>query len=169
MRHVDQRGLRNPPAAFDNPPEAADDASWLTAAEAAALLEVKRPTLYSYASRGLVRTALGPDTRSRRYARADLLRLKARHDARSGHGPVAAGALRFGEPVLESSITELTQAGPRYRGHAVLDLVAHQAPFERVAELLWTGALPAEARWPAPPAGPLLTLVPGFITPALRT
>jgi citrate synthase len=157
MRHVDQRGLSNPPAAFDNPAEAAPD-GWLTAEAAAALLEVKRPTLYSYASRGLVRTSLGPDTRSRRYARADLLQLKARHDARSGHGPVAAGALRFGEPVLESGITEITPEGPRYRGHAALDLVARHAPFEQVAELLWTGELPAQARWPAPDGGPLLTL-----------
>lgn len=117
--------------------------------EAAALLGVKRETLYAYASRGLVRSEPGGAGRERRYSRDDLERLKARRDARSGHGPVAAGALRWGEPVLESALTAIDPSGPRYRGHPSGQLAA-AASFEAVAELLWSGELPREPpRWAA--------------------
>src|ERR671912_753006 len=99
-----------------------DEASALSGREAAELLGVKRETLYAYASRGLVRSEPGGPGRGRLYNREDLERLKARHDARSGHGPVAAGALRWGEPVLESAITEVTPRGPRYRGQLATQL-----------------------------------------------
>ncbi|MBL8969198.1 MAG: helix-turn-helix domain-containing protein, partial [Myxococcales bacterium] len=112
--------------------------------EAAALLGVKRETLYAYASRGLVRSEPGGPGRERRYSREDLERLKARRDARSGHGPVAAGALRWGEPVLESALTAIDPAGPRYRGHPSAELAATHT-LEAVAELLWSGTLPAAA------------------------
>lgn len=105
-----------------------------------AILDVKRDTLYAYVSRGLVRRS-GPRGRHR-YAREDLLRLKARHDARAGHGPVAAGALRWGEAVLASSVSSLDARGPRYRGVPLDALLASGASFERVAALLWTASLP---------------------------
>jgi citrate synthase len=122
-------------------------ASFLSGREAAALLGVKRETLYAYATRGLLRSEPGGPGRERRYSREDLERLKARRDARSGHGPVAAGALRWGEPVLESALTAIEPAGPRYRGRPSGELAA-SASFEAVAELLWSGALPeTEPRW----------------------
>ena len=92
----------------------------LSAREAAALLDVKPATLYSYVSRGLLTSAPGAHGPSRLYARPDVERLRARHVARSGHGAVAAGALRFGEPVLESALTAIDEHGPRYRGHAAV-------------------------------------------------
>src|SRR5215475_4970449 len=104
MDPVDQRG-------FDNQPS-----EYISAAEAARLLGVKRATLYAYASRGLVRSEPGPKGRGHRYSRADLVRLRTRGDARAGHGPVAAGALRFGEPVLATAISSITAEGPLYRG-----------------------------------------------------
>ncbi len=108
---------------------------------------MKLPTLYAYTSRGLIRSVPGERGRTRRYLRADLDRLRARRDARAGHGPVAAGALRFGEPVLDSSITEISpERGPIYRGHPAVDLAASDVLFEAVAEMLWTGApLPADS------------------------
>jgi len=114
------------------------------------MLGIRRETLYAYASRGLLRSyPSAKKGRGRMYLRDDILRLKARHDARSGHGPVAAAALRWGEPVLDSSITEITVDGPRYRGMLASDLVAQGACFEQVAELLWTGTLPpSPPRWP---------------------
>ncbi|WP_434425196.1 citrate synthase family protein [Nannocystis pusilla] len=130
-----------------------EDAVFLSGKEAAALLGVKRATLYAYASRGLVRSEPGGPGRERRYSREDLERLKARSDARSGHGPVAAGALRWGEPVLESALTAIDTSGPRYRGRPAVELAASSS-FEAVAELLWAGALPEQApRWPAPGLG----------------
>jgi len=119
-----------------------DDPAYLSGQEAAALLGVKRETLYAYASRGLVRSEPGGPGRERRYSRDDLERLKARRDARSGHGPVAAGALRWGEPVLESALTAIDPAaGPRYRGRLATDLAAAHS-FEAIAEWLWSGDLP---------------------------
>lgn len=138
MGNVDQRGFDDQPLAY------------LTGAEAARLLGVKRQTLYAYASRGLLRSVpqRAGGGRSRLYARADLELLRARRDARAGHGPVAASALRWGEPVLESAISDIAPSGPRYRGHSALDLCARGVAFESVAELLWTGTLPAPAARP---------------------
>ena len=116
--------------------------AYLSAAEAADRLGVKVPTLYAYTSRGLVRSVAGPRGRARRYLRADIDRLRIRRDARAGHGPAAAGALRFGEPVLDTRITSIdSERGPSYRGHRATDLAEADTPFEAVCELLWGGAL----------------------------
>jgi citrate synthase len=138
--------------------------AWLSGREAAAFLGVKRETLYAYASRGLLRSEPVERGPGRRYRREDLVRLKARSDARAGHGPVAAGALRWGEPVLSSALTALDDGVLRYRGHGAVAL-AGRASFEAVAELLWTGALPdAPPVWSAAGLGlrtaPLAALLP---------
>lgn len=113
------------------------DEGYVGSAEAIALLGVKRETLYAYASRGLVRSVPGPKGRPRLYARADLERLRTRHDARAGHAAVAADALRFGEPVLDSAITEITPMGPRTRGLVLAEAAAEGRTLEAVAELVW--------------------------------
>src|SRR5512145_159228 len=108
----------------------------LSAREAARLLGVKLPTLYAYVSRGLLRSLPGRSGRARRYLRSDVEALRER-------GPsvrAAAGALRWGEPILESSITEMTPEGPAYRGRLAADLARGGVAFEAAAELLWTGA-----------------------------
>jgi citrate synthase len=84
-------------------------------------------------------------SRERRYLRDDVERLRARRDARSGHGPVAAGALRWGEPVLDSAITRIDERGFHYRGRDAIELATSGVSFERVAELLWTGTFPDRA------------------------
>ena len=100
-------------------------AEFLTAREAADMLGVKLPTVYAYTSRGLIHSVPGGKGRARRYRLRDLERLCARRDARAGHGPVAAAALRQGEPVLDSSITLISvERGPIYRGHSAIDLAA---------------------------------------------
>ncbi len=120
----------------------------LGAREAAALLGVKLPTLYAYVSRGLLRSVPGEQGPARRYPRSDLERLRAQRDAGTGRAAAAAGALRWGEPVLDSSITRLANEGPAYRGQPALKLAARNVPFEAVAELLWSGSLPKRRpRW----------------------
>src|SRR3954462_4462174 len=109
------------------------------AREAAALREIKAATLYAYVSRGLLASVPGTRGPSRLYARSDVERLKARHLARRGHAAVAAGALRFGEPVLESALTAIDERGPRYRGRVAVELAREGVAFEAVAELLWFG------------------------------
>src|SRR5262245_64652397 len=137
----------------------------LSAREAAALLGVKLPTLYAYVSRGLLRSLPGRSGRARRYLRSDVEALRER-------GPslrAAAGALRWGEPILESAITAMTPAGPAYRGHPLAPLLASRVGFEAVAELLWTGGLAAApVRWepgPEPDLAPLLACLPAEAPP----
>lgn len=121
------------------------EAAFVSANEAAKLLGVKLTTLYAYASRGLVKSRGPSRTEGHFYDRADLERLLARSRARKGHTAVAASALRWGEPVLDSAITAIDERGPRFRGQLATELVHAGRSFEQVAELLWTGKLPAEA------------------------
>lgn len=120
----------------------ADRIHWLSARAAAARLSITRATLYAYVSRGHIRRRVSPDG-IRHYASDDIERLRLRSAARRGHGPVAAGALHWGEAVLNSAITAILPQGPAYRGHPLASLLAQGAQFEQVAELLWTGQLPA--------------------------
>ncbi|RKG95848.1 helix-turn-helix domain-containing protein [Corallococcus sp. CA053C] len=130
---------------FDHPPEE----ELLRAEEAATLLGVKRATLYTYVSRGLVRCVPEKGTKENRYLRADVERLKTRHDARAGHAAVASGALRWGEPVIDSSVSQVGEEGLAYRGHDAVALATGGRLFEDVAELLWTGHLPpVPTPWP---------------------
>jgi citrate synthase len=121
---------------------------YVPAPEAAEMLGVKRETLYAYVSRGLLESVPDPNSsRAKLYRRSDLERLRARAAARAGEGAVAANALRWGAPVLETAICEVRPEGPRYRGRPLRKLVEEGVSFERVAELLWGGELPDEASW----------------------
>jgi citrate synthase len=143
------------PSGFANPHEAL-----VNAREAAHILGVKVATLYSYASRRWVRSFPSGRHREKHYLRDDLERLRHRADARLGHEAVAAGALRWGEPVLSSALTEIRPYGPWYRGHPVVEL-ARSVRFEAVAELLWTGVLPATLPlWPRPRVVPIGSVRP---------
>ena len=133
MSNVDQHGSPNRSQDYVSAPEAAE------------YLGVKLATLYAYTSRGLVQSVPGQRGRARLYLRRDLERLRARRDARAGHGPVAAAALRFGEPVLDSSITAIAwDKGPIYRGVPAIEFAERGTPFEGVAEFLWSGTPPEE-------------------------
>jgi citrate synthase len=140
-----------------------DDQRWVDSRTAAKHLGIQQRTLYAYVSRGQVRSVAGEHGRPRLYSLEDLERLRARRDARAGHGAVAAGALRWGEPVLDSAITAITPRGPAYRGRLAAELADAGVRFENVAELLWSGYLPAEpVLWPrsAPPVAQLGKLLP---------
>lgn len=125
---------------FDNP-------HLLTAAEACARLEVKRETLYSYVSRHRLRTVkVG---RERRYDAEDIERLAVMSAARRGHAAVAGGALRWGEPVLDSALTAVVDGRLYYRGREVVPWLRAGARFEDVVAHLW-GASPDDP-WPSAP------------------
>lgn len=126
-----------------------DDQRWVDARTAAKHLGIQVRSLYAYVSRGQVRSVPGEAGRPRLYALGDLERLRVRRDARAGHGAVAAGALRWGEPVLDSAVTAITARGPAYRGRLAVELAEAGVPFENVAELLWSGYLPPGiVTWP---------------------
>lgn len=113
----------------------------LSAAEAARALGVTRATLYAYVSRGLIRSEPAPgSSRARRYPREDVERLRVRAEERRDPDKVAAHALQWGVPVLESSITLITGEALYYRGCNVVAL-AREASVEEVASLIWTGRL----------------------------
>jgi len=114
----------------------------LSSKEACEMLGIKPATLYTYVSRGLLNPIRQPNSNSNRYRRAELESLQVRSQAHGGHAAAAAMAIRWGQPVLNTSITEITPEGPRYRGHLFEDLARHPGVFENVAELLWSGVLP---------------------------
>src|SRR5689334_14442255 len=91
--------------------------AYVSRQEAIRVLGVKPQTLYSYVSRGLVRRCADHGGRSSAYNFQDIQRLKARSLARSGHGPAAANAIHWGEPVLGTAITKITERGPVYGEH----------------------------------------------------
>src|SRR5262245_40766446 len=99
------------------------DASWMSAADACRALAVTAPTLYAYVSRGLVRSvATAGRSRSRRYSRDDVERLRRRRAGRRDPDAAAAETLRWGLPVLESSITLIADNALYYRGHDAIEL-----------------------------------------------
>ena len=111
-------------------------------------LGVKRATLYTYVSRGLIRSVATDDRRRRLYVADDVERVAQKAEARRGHRAVAVGALRYGDPVLDTTITA---AGPErllYRGHDAVELATSGTSFEDVAALLWE--VPRTRRWGAP-------------------
>ncbi len=119
-------------------------AGYLTSEEAAQALGIKRATLYTYVSRGMVRIAPTRDGKRRLYLASDVAALRTRADSHKGHAAAAASSMGWGPPILESSITSIGHRGPGYRGHAAIDLIG-DASFEDAADLLWTGDLTDQA------------------------
>ncbi len=121
------------------PALSSDSAALLTTKQAAKVLGVRVETLYAYVSRGLLRSHGTARASGSRFKREDVARLRARSAARAGHTAVAAGAMRFGEPVLDTAITKIELNDIRYRGRSAITLATDGTDFERVATLLWTG------------------------------
>ncbi|UTY55744.1 citrate synthase family protein [Massilia sp. erpn] len=108
----------------------------LSAAEAAQILGVSLPTLYSYVSRGLLVSSAREATGSKRYAHEEVLRLAARRADAKRAGHRVAAAMDWGVPVLETSICRIADGTLSYRGHDAIGLAAN-ATLEDVACLLW--------------------------------
>ncbi|MEZ6029937.1 MAG: citrate synthase [Hyphomonadaceae bacterium] len=125
--------------------------NWVSAEEALERLGVRRQTLYAYVSRGLLRARPDEDDPRRSlYALGDLTQLKGRRRGARRRAEVAAGAIAWGEPVLESAISTVRDGRLILRGRPVEDLAA-RATLEEVASLLWSSAgqpAPAPAQKP---------------------
>jgi citrate synthase len=130
------------------------------AAHASARLGVSRASLYSYVSRGLVRSFASPrDPRERLYSLDDVEALIRRRVRLRRPTIAAATALDWGLPVLETALTRVENGRLFYRGEDAIRL-AGRATLEEVAALLipdldpWAFAS-ASARRPLPaPASP---------------
>jgi citrate synthase len=117
----------------------------LSAQQAAQKLGVTLPTLYAYVSRGLIRSEPSGGRRQRRYKAEDIEALLQRKQEKGGTERALAGALSWGEPLCESSLTLIHQGRLYYRGHEVSRL-AQNSSLENVIELLWG------EYWPEPAA-----------------
>src|SRR5262245_3678496 len=129
--------------------------SWLTAKAAAARLGVKPQTLYAYVSRGfLAARPADDDTRSSVYAAADITALLRRRRAGKRRADIAARAIAWGDPVLESAIATVRDGRLIYRGVDAVEW-AERATLEDTARLLWAQDVDKAPRTAsrAPPRG----------------
>jgi citrate synthase len=112
---------------------------YMTSRQAAAALGVSVATLYSYVSRGMLRSdRVAGRPRVRRYLKEDVARLIERKDFRKNPAKAATQGLHWGSPVLESALTLIDEGRLFYRGVDAIEL-AQRATVEEVAALLWTG------------------------------
>ena len=126
--------------------------AYLPAAEVLRMLDIRAQSLYAYVSRGWIRSIPQPGRKDRLYFADDVQKMRSRSSARAGHGVVAAAAMQWGEPIVPTTITRITDEGPHYRGYRAVQLAEAGASFEAVAELLWTGRIADTAvRWPPLP------------------
>ncbi|MFZ6757165.1 citrate/2-methylcitrate synthase [Undibacterium sp. Ji50W] len=108
----------------------------ISAREAAQLLGISLPTLYSYVSRGLLQSHLHEGQRARRYLKEEVLRLLVRNTDSKRAGSAAESAIDWGVPILESKITQVSHGKLYYRGLPVDDL-ARTHTLEQTALILW--------------------------------
>ncbi|MER5673397.1 citrate synthase [Pseudonocardia alni] len=111
---------------------------YLTVAETAERLGVKRETVYAYASRGLLTSVRGAQRRGSRFAQDEVEALAAR-GRESGEPSGTVERIR-------TRITLVADDGPWFRGVAVPALAA-SSDLEHVAALLWEvpGRVPFDA------------------------
>src|ERR1700724_1526831 len=124
--------------------------TYLTAAEAAAALGVRLPTLYAYVSRGLLRSEPVAGGRGRRYPAADVEAPRQRPATRRDPPRAVRQALDWGAPVLDSALTLIAGGRLFYRGEDAVELARRGESLERVAALLCLGRLDAPLPAPAP-------------------
>jgi citrate synthase len=118
---------------------------YLTAQEAATALGISLATLYTYVSRGYLRSEPDNSTsRTRRYRFEDVRRLVEHKEGRRDPAKVAERVLYLGEPVLESAMTLIADGRYYYRGYDALQLSTSHT-VEQVATLMWMGHLTEEA------------------------
>lgn len=132
---------------------------WITAQAACERLGVRPQTLYAYVSRGRLGVRPDPaDPRRSLYRAADVALLSERKSRSRKPAAVAAGAIAWGEPVLESAITTVEGGRLYYRGRDAAVLAEDQT-LEAVARLLrgGDGVALKRAERGEPPAGAGMT------------
>lgn len=108
-----------------------------SAQEASKRLGVSRNTLYSYVSRGLIRSEpTGPSSKTNRYHALDVDRLATRSRMYKAPAQALQSSTDWGAPILESAITLIGDETFYYRGICVPTMAAEQT-FEQVMALLW--------------------------------
>ena len=129
---------------------------WWTAEQAAAHLGVKRKTLYTYVSRGWIRSR-GEGGRARKYLAEDVQELATRAAEARGRAAAAGAAMRWGPPVLATELSAVDPDGPYYRGRSALGFSEAHTPLEQIAAHLWGRPFRGLPQLPSPPTEGALT------------
>jgi len=111
--------------------EQLDSKLYLTAQEAADTLSISVTSLYSYVSRGLIKSQSTSGSRSKGYLRSDITALKNKKG-----GAKDDPNFFFAPDLKKDRITQITKSGPIYRGKQAAEL-ARTESLEAVAALLW--------------------------------
>lgn len=129
------------------------NAEWIDTNAACTFLGVKPQTLYAYVSRHRVRTKADPDdARSSFYYLPDLERLLAQNRRPRARADVAQAAIRWGDPVLTTSISEVRDGTIWLKGRPIEDC-ARQDTLEETASLLCGCGRVVLAKTHTPPPG----------------
>lgn len=125
---------------------------WYSREQALAELGVAAQTLYAYVSRGLIARRPDPaDPRRSQYRRDDIAALTQRRARGRRTAAIAAGAIAWGEPVIDTAISTVVHGRLIFRGQDAAVLAEH-ATVEQVAHLLWDAPrLPVIPMIDAPP------------------
>lgn len=111
-------------------------AKWLTCEAALTALGVKAQSLYAHVSRGRIGAKADPaDPRRSLYSADDVAALAGRRRQGRRVQAVAAGAIAWGAPVLDTGISTVAHGRLFYRGQDAVTL-ADTAVLEEVAALL---------------------------------
>lgn len=113
-----------------------NDLDWMDAQTACAVLGVKPQTLYSYVSRGKLRARTLPsDGRQSLYSRHDVDLLAQQKRRPRARAEIAQASIRWGEPILKTSISGAKDGCFWLRGHRI-ETCADTYGIEDVAGLL---------------------------------
>lgn len=137
---------------------------WVTRSAALAMLGVRPQTLYAYISRGRIGMRADPlDPRRSLYRADDLTALTVRRARGRRPSSIAASAIAWGEPAIETRIATVRHGRLIYRGHDAVAL-SEYATLEDAASLLWDAddsvAFPAAGTSSRDGFGALAMLVP---------
>ena len=105
---------------------------WITAEQALHVLQVRPQTLYAQVSRHAIRSRPDPaDPRRSLYHAQDVQQQAARRAGRRRDQAIAAATIRWGDPVLDTGLSTVSQGRLCFRGR---DAVAwsHSATLEDV-------------------------------------
>ena len=112
------------------------NAEWMDSKTACTMLGVKPQTLYSYVSRHNVRVKTDPrDARASLYSRFDIEHLTQQARRSRAREDIAQAAIRWGDPVLRTSISEVREGSIWLRGRRI-ESCAREMSLESVAALL---------------------------------
>lgn len=113
-----------------------NETDWINAKSACDVLGVRAQTLYAYVSRHHIRAKADPlDARQSLYSRRDIEALSHQKRRPRARADVARAAIRWGDPVMPTSISEVRDGTIWFRGRSIEDC-AENITLEQVAALL---------------------------------